>query len=447
MSKVSWDTYEKIFRRMDMSVLVDLTVFITKDAVMPGGASKRALLGRQPREALISGLKDRHFKFKTIVGDFDEWLDRKGRGCFDNKICPRIDEECSLRSCCDAKRECIISDKEVTASEIIQKAKDYPDCIWSYRSCVVYSDAPTLGAADNLFFRKCVYKSIREKMSPNEKIATDSNLRYRTMFNRVYGHALELGEGYKAAADKELITKQLNKGSTPAYAETKVPLSKSEIEAFYGIPPFSREYWKRSEQLNKDETAAAMRDKIDSAMKSNRDRLIEQTMEYYKQRVLSGLDLPDSYFGPYLKPDVCGDIERKMLDNLVQSCKALTSAEPRKPLLNGDFIGMKRTEKRGFPVYDGVPEVEAAVYVGEEKSDRITRPTKENVRSDDYKTDGDFQGIYAEGSIPWRAPDVAARIERLQKILDELEKENVVGSPFSLSEWCREPLCSVAKKK
>lgn len=462
-----------ILAAMPKSALVEFSMHATRDADTP--VDKRALFNRQDPSTLVSGLMERHDNYKNIKPDFDEWLDKNNMSCLNGERCTRGGDACLLREICSARPTVHLNeDQEWDASEILHCVCANPDDGWIFRDCTIYCDVDiNEDMFPNLRITHCTLKpecmkpghmpNVKTKIKldpkpetgyylspPNRqdfpKFSTSQIQSVRPDFAQLEARLFaEVESKVRAEAEKKMITDNLNKGSTPAYAEVADKHAVEKAMAS-GRFPYGMSMGRRIPMSVKatpsivDGAVEAVH-RVQEAMKLNRDRLMEQTLEYYKQRVMASAMIDPSlldYCNRHTHNVGMGDIE-----------------PPKSP-----YRDLSETKERGFPVWEGAPEVDMSAIMDPKppRDNWNTKHThgdaigcfrdrsKRSVETDSCKTWQDFEGIRREGASTISVEERMVRLEKELEQYKEMTRPNVVGSPFSLSEWCQQPIASVEKR-
>ena len=460
MENVGWDSFEKIFMRMEHNVLIDFVMSLECDRSCEVPCIED--LRRTSGEEIVRKLRSRHFYYRAVAQDFDDWLDRIGKRCFFNKNCPHPLGSCVLESCCSAEkvlpppssRVRVIGNRELYTSEAIKIAEDNPGLRCVFRNCKMYSDTPSLGRPDNLFFDRCRFVGLAGTFvrKPGDFSSTFIKDRTTPAYMDVIKH--QMVQMSDDAVDKTIM-QMMDRVARETAEQMDDEIIQSIVDGrlkFQDIP----------------ESAVDDINRVQASMKANRDKLMNQIYDGYQLGRISGESLISQVFSPADKIDAIEfkeGLKKAMLEDETQSsnlqqsrshrdildagfeCLQLAIARQeeakKKPLLNGDWSSMQATKSRGFPVWYGVPEVKK-VDIGPQTVKELPPPgklTESDIRMDMFEEDW----RQAKKSVLETKKEI---VQRMLKEIEEEEKERPkVGSPFSLIDWCQEPLTTALHKE
>lgn len=408
-----WDRLHRGIKELSREALVDLCLYITKDA-HKAGTDKKAVFESASNAELIDGLKKRHINFRNMTEGFEAWQDKRLAQVASGGVSLEPSEALKKKLFPTINADCRELELRAAAAYQGQRADEYM-----------------------------------------HKLAQMGKLSNKTAIE-------ELG---RVAA--QAITAQLDKGSKPAYveAEEAVKIAREEaaghansiiysnsvkdIQAIGNLASVRRETTKDPGDLSK-----AQIEDIHEDMKRHSKgarAIVEQTQKYFEQHIYRSLGVPKDVLFPRLG----GGLEvknLKMRDSIFSEGPSYVwkpadmVATPVEHFMDKD---LSDTRDRGFPVYEGTSNPP-------ERLTKIEKPVGEYMSG--AMTQADLNGCsnpsqwkVSERVHRWNEEDTAKanlqkkkeRIARMQRQVAEIEaKHPTVGSPSSLSDWLKKPLGS-----
>jgi len=332
-----------------------------------------------------------------------------------------------------------IEGRKMKTSDAIRMAEANPGVKHIFRKCELFSDAPSLGGPDNLFFENCTFVGRTDKPK------------------------VEMKSEWSCSTD--LIKDR----TTPAYMEGEM------------CRKIAQDMHERSMKRAEEEMTFGDVTRIQKAMRANRDKVSEQMYEYYQR-----LAIQDDPNIQHCKPVAQSKLSDSMADALAYGARGyqalpidpiigqaaqrrydmelrrfrerivsglgipedvirplLGTPQKKEPEYNLDSI--QKTEKRGFPVWEGVPEAQKRSLVPN-SSTADSLPPSERLTESDIRMDMREKTWQKMGmSVLEHKKEI---VQQMLKEIEEEEKEKPkVGSPFSLSDWCQQPLTTALHKE